>query len=145
MTTIAANSTIDTQALLDNMLRSDEFHRLSLQTNLNLEDNTSLIRLAIINLGNHLPDYEEVLKYKYALIRPKEFDGFLKLVFRKDDMKLMGVHAIGEIASEVVHIGLTAMMMGAKSELFIRTCFNYPTLGELYKYATYDAMGKRDS
>jgi NAD(P) transhydrogenase len=68
-------------------------------------------------------------------------DGFLKLLYRVDDMRLVGVHTIGEIASEVVHIGLTAMMMDATSQLFIRTCFNYPTLGELYKYATYDAMG----
>jgi len=65
----------------------------------------------------------------------------LKLVYRAEDMRLLGVHAIGEMASEVVHIGLVAMMMEATSEVFIRTCFNYPTLGELYKYATYDAMG----
>jgi NAD(P) transhydrogenase len=70
-----------------------------------------------------------------------DLDGFLKLIYRTDNMRLVGVHAIGEIASEVVHVGLTAMMMEATSELFIRTCFNYPTLGELYKYATYDAMG----
>ena len=70
-----------------------------------------------------------------------DFDGFLKLLYRADDMKLIGVHVIGEIASEVVHIGLMAMMTESSSELFIRTCFNYPTLGELYKYATYDAMG----
>jgi NAD(P) transhydrogenase len=69
--------------------------------------------------------------------------GFLKLLFRRDDMKLLGVHVIGEIASEIVHVGLTALLAGATSELFIRTCYNYPTLGELYKYATYDAMGKR--
>ena len=65
----------------------------------------------------------------------------MKLLFRADDMKLVGVHAVGEIASEVVHVGLVAMMMDATHEVFIRTCFNYPTLGELYKYATYDAMG----
>lgn len=75
-------------------------------------------------------------------------DGFLKLVFEfnKDlsrPMKLLGVHVIGEIASELVHIGVNALMTGAASDLFIDTCFNYPTLGELYKYATYDAMGRR--
>jgi NAD(P) transhydrogenase len=70
-------------------------------------------------------------------------EGFLKLLFRRDDMTLLGVHIIGEIASELVHVGLTALLMGATSELFIRTCYNYPTLGELYKYATYDAMGQR--
>jgi NAD(P) transhydrogenase len=68
--------------------------------------------------------------------------GFLKLLFRADDMRIVGAHAIGEQATEILHIGLTAMMCGATSDLFIRTCYNYPTLGELYKYATYDAMGR---
>lgn len=70
--------------------------------------------------------------------------GFLKLLFSADDeMKLLGVHVIGEQASELLHIGLTAMLSGAGADLFIRTCYNYPTLSELYKYATYDAMGHR--
>ncbi len=75
-------------------------------------------------------------------------DGFLKLIFEFNNdlsrpMKLLGVHAIGETASELIHIGVSALMMGAGSDLFIGLCFNYPTLGELYKYATYDAMGNR--
>jgi NAD(P) transhydrogenase len=69
--------------------------------------------------------------------------GFLKLLFRRDDLRLLGVHVIGEIASEISHIGLTALMAGAGADLFIRTCYNYPTLGDLYKYAAYDAMGRR--
>ena len=72
-----------------------------------------------------------------------EQDGFLKLLFRRDDMKLIGVHVIGEQASELVHTGLCAMLMEASADLFIQTCFNYPTLSEMYKYATYDALGKR--
>jgi len=72
-----------------------------------------------------------------------DYDGFLKLVFEFDSMKLIGVHVIGEIASELVHIGLNALMLGATNDLFISTCYNYPTLGELYKYATYDAMGRK--
>ena len=36
------------------------------------------------------------------------------------------------------------MMSGSGAELFNRTCFNYPTLGDLYKYATYEAILKRD-
>jgi NAD(P) transhydrogenase len=75
-------------------------------------------------------------------------DGFLKLIFEFNTdlnlpMKLLGVHVIGESASELIHIGVSALIMNASSNLFIDTCFNYPTLGELYKYATYDAMGKR--
>lgn len=69
--------------------------------------------------------------------------GFLKLLFAPDTMKLLGVHAIGEQASELVHIGLVALHAGSGADLFIETCFNYPTLGELYKYATYDALGRR--
>ena len=66
--------------------------------------------------------------------------GFLKLLFAREDMKLLGVHVIGELATEVVHIGLMAMLTGSGVELFNRACFNYPTLGDLYKAAAYQAM-----
>jgi NAD(P) transhydrogenase len=69
--------------------------------------------------------------------------GFLKLVFRRDDLALLGVHVIGEQAAELVHIGLLALMTGGGAKLFLDTCFNYPTLGELYKLATHDALFKR--
>ena len=69
--------------------------------------------------------------------------GFMKLMFRRDDMRLLGVHVIGEQATEVVHPGLIAMLAGADADLFNRACFNYPTLGDLYKYATYDALLQR--
>ncbi len=62
--------------------------------------------------------------------------GFLKLLFHRDDMRLLGVHVMGEQATEVVHLGLIAMMTGATADLFHQVCFNYPTLGDLYKYAT---------
>jgi NAD(P) transhydrogenase len=72
-------------------------------------------------------------------------EGFLKLLFGVDEnMTLLGVHVLGEQATEIVHIGLTALLAGAGAELFIRTCYNYPTLAELYKYATYNALGRRD-
>ncbi len=66
--------------------------------------------------------------------------GFLKLLFHHDDLRLLGVHVLGEQATEVVHIGLVAMMLNATAELFHRTCFNYPTLGDLDKHAAYDAI-----
>ena len=69
--------------------------------------------------------------------------GFLKLLFRRDDLQLLGVHVVGEQATEVVHIGLVALLAGAGADLFERACFNYPTLGDLYKYATYDAIEQR--
>jgi NAD(P) transhydrogenase len=66
--------------------------------------------------------------------------GFLKLLFAPGDLRLLGVHVIGELATEVVHPGVLALTAGATADLFIRTCFNYPTLGELYKIASYDAL-----
>ncbi|HKY33527.1 MAG TPA: Si-specific NAD(P)(+) transhydrogenase [Candidatus Polarisedimenticolia bacterium] len=69
--------------------------------------------------------------------------GFLKLVFDRETMTLLGTHVIGESASELVHVGLTAMLAGQGADLFIQTCYNYPTLTETYKYATYDALGRR--
>ena len=66
--------------------------------------------------------------------------GFLKLLFRRDDMKLVGVHVVGEQATELVHIGMVAMMYGADATHFDRACFNYPTLADLYRHAAYDAM-----
>mgnify|MGYP000403929215 CR=1 FL=1 len=72
-----------------------------------------------------------------------EKNGFLKLLFHAEDMRLLGVHIIGEQASELIHLGAQALLLGAGAELFIQSCFNYPTLSEMYKYATYDAMGGR--
>ena len=69
--------------------------------------------------------------------------GFIKLLFRLDDMRLLGVHVIGEQASELVHLGVMSLLNGTGAELFIQMCFNYPTLSEVYKYATYDALGQR--
>jgi len=69
--------------------------------------------------------------------------GFLKLLFHRDDLRLLGVHVLGEQATEVVHIGLVAMMAEATADLFNRTCFNYPTLGDLYKHAAYEAILQR--
>jgi len=66
--------------------------------------------------------------------------GFLKLLFRREDMKLLGVHIMGEQATEIVHIGLLAMLAEATAEVFVEACFNAPTLGGLYKSATMDAM-----
>jgi NAD(P) transhydrogenase len=71
--------------------------------------------------------------------------GFLKLLFRRDDMKLLGAHVIGEQATEVIHTGVIAMLADGDAELFNRSCFNFPTLGDLYKIATYDAMVKRET
>ncbi len=69
-----------------------------------------------------------------------ETHGLLKLLFHRESQKLLGVHVLGEQASELVHVGLTALVAGAGAQLFVETCFNYPTLSECYKAATYDAL-----
>jgi NAD(P) transhydrogenase len=71
-----------------------------------------------------------------------ECHGLLKLLFRREDLRLLGVHVLGEQASELVHVGLVGLMTGASARLFVETCFNYPTLSEAYKTATYDALDK---
>src|SRR5262249_34874674 len=69
--------------------------------------------------------------------------GMLKLLFHEEDMRLLGVHMLGEGATELVHVGLTVLLLKGGPEPFIQSCYNYPTLTELYKYATYDALGRR--
>jgi NAD(P) transhydrogenase len=70
-------------------------------------------------------------------------DGFLKLLFQRSDLKLVGVHVLGELATEVVHIGLMAMLTGATANIFVEACFNVPTLGMLYKTATLAAIREK--
>lgn len=56
-------------------------------------------------------------------------DGFLKLLFDRQDMKLLGVHAIGEQATELVHIGMMAMLTSSTVGVFDEACFNLPPSG----------------
>ncbi|MCE0483514.1 MAG: Si-specific NAD(P)(+) transhydrogenase [Methylacidiphilales bacterium] len=67
-------------------------------------------------------------------------DGFLKLLFRRDDLTLVGVHVIGELATEIIHIGLMAMLTKSTADIFVEACFNVPTLSVLYKTATMAAL-----
>lgn len=66
--------------------------------------------------------------------------GLLKLIFRADGMQLVGVHVLGEQATELVHIGLMVMLSSGTIEILERACFNFPTLGTLYKTAAFDAL-----
>lgn len=68
-------------------------------------------------------------------------DGLMKLVFHRETRVLLGVHLIGPLSSEIIHYGLAAVERGSTMEDLTHTVFNYPTLHDLYKYATYDAMG----
>jgi NAD(P) transhydrogenase len=70
-----------------------------------------------------------------------DFSGFVKLVVAREDRRLLGVHVLGELASELIHVGQAQLQHGGTLEHLIDTVFNYPTLGEAYKYAAYDALG----
>jgi len=67
--------------------------------------------------------------------------GLMKLIFRPGDHALLGVHIIGENATELIHVGMLALESSGTIDLFINFVFNYPTLSEMYKYAAYDGLG----
>ncbi|HXT35087.1 MAG TPA: Si-specific NAD(P)(+) transhydrogenase [Chloroflexota bacterium] len=68
--------------------------------------------------------------------------GMLKLLFHSDSGQLLGVHIIGEGASELVHIGQAVIAFGGTVDYFVNTVFNYPTLAECYKVAAFDALNR---
>jgi NAD(P) transhydrogenase len=68
--------------------------------------------------------------------------GFLKLLFDPDTLKILGVHIIGESAAEIVHTGQAALSFGGTIEYFRDTVFNYPTMAEAYKVAAIDGLRK---
>jgi len=71
-----------------------------------------------------------------------DLSGMLKLIFSPDDKKLLGVHLIGEMASELVHLGAQVLAAGGTIDSFIHSVYNYPSLADIYKYAAYDGLGK---
>jgi NAD(P) transhydrogenase len=68
--------------------------------------------------------------------------GMLKLLFDRNTCKLLGVHILGQRATEIVHIGQAVMAYGGSIEYFRDTVFNYPTLAEAYKVAALDGLNK---
>ena len=68
--------------------------------------------------------------------------GMLKLLFHTKTRKLLGVHIIGEGASELVHIGQAVLALGGTVDYFVETVFNYPTLAECYKTAALDGINR---
>ncbi len=68
--------------------------------------------------------------------------GMLKLLFHTGTRKLLGVHIIGEGASELVHIGQAVLALGGTVDYFVETVFNYPTLAECYKTAALDGINR---
>jgi NAD(P) transhydrogenase len=71
--------------------------------------------------------------------------GMLKLLFQSETRELLGVHVIGEGATELVHIGQAVIAHAGKLDYFIDAVFNYPTLAECYKVAALAALNKFSS
>lgn len=71
-----------------------------------------------------------------------ETDGMLKLVFRNDNLKLIGVHIIGESASDMIHIGQAVMAFDGDIKYFIERVQNYPSYAEAYKIAAFNGLNR---
>ena len=68
--------------------------------------------------------------------------GMVKLLFHRHNRTLLGVHAIGEGATELIHIGQAVMAFQGKIDYFVDTIFNYPTLAECYRVAALDGINR---
>jgi NAD(P) transhydrogenase len=68
--------------------------------------------------------------------------GLFKMLFHRENRRLLGVHAIGTGATELIHIGQAVLGLQGGIDYFLRTVFNYPTLAECYKVAALDAANK---
>ncbi len=68
--------------------------------------------------------------------------GRLKLIFHRETKELLGVHIIGEGASELLHIGQAVLAFKGTIDYFVDTVFNYPTLAECYKAAAFNGLNK---
>ena len=68
--------------------------------------------------------------------------GRLKIIFHRETKELLGIHIIGEGASELLHIGQAVMVFKGTIDYFVNTVFNYPTLAECYKAAAFNGLNK---
>lgn len=82
--------------------------------------------------------YDEIAKGQMA----GDETGMLKLLFDPDSLKLLGVHAIGEGATEIIHVGQTVLAFDGGIEFFRDSVFNYPTFAEAYKVAALNGLNK---
>ncbi len=83
--------------------------------------------------------YSELAK---GMMQGDEVGGMLKILFHQETHKVLGVHAIGESATEIVHIGQAALAMGASIQYFTDNVFNFPTFAEAYQVAALDGLNK---
>jgi NAD(P) transhydrogenase len=69
-----------------------------------------------------------------------DLDGFVKLIFRTDDQRLIGCTVFGETACELIHIAAAVLSFNGTLDYFIQAVFNFPTLSDAFKYAAYDGL-----
>ena len=96
-------------------------------------------------LSNAGVEYEVGVARYFELARGQiinDHDGMLKLLFDPASHKLLGVHIVGERATELIHIGQAVMSHNGTIEYFVETVLNYPTLSEAYKLAALDGLSK---
>lgn len=94
---------------------------------------------------------EEGIPYETGIARYREIargailgddTGVLKLLFHRTERTLLGVHAIGTNATELIHIGQAVLTFGGTIDYFVNSVFNYPTFAECYKVAALDGYNK---
>ena len=68
--------------------------------------------------------------------------GLLKMIVSLETRQILGVHIVGEGATELVHIGQAVLNLGGTLDFFIDNTFNYPTLAEAYKIAALDCWNR---
>jgi NAD(P) transhydrogenase len=91
------------------------------------------------------------IPYEIGVARYKEISrgpimgdqsGMFKMLFHREDGRLLGCHCIGSGATELIHIGQAVIGLGGGLDYFLTTVFNYPTLAECYKVAAHNAANK---
>jgi len=68
--------------------------------------------------------------------------GMLKILFHRETREILGVHCIGDLATEIVHIGQAVMALGGTMDYFCDTVFNYPTMAECYRVAAFNGLNR---
>ena len=71
-------------------------------------------------------------------------DGMVKLVVDRDSRRVLGVHVVGESATELVHQGQAVLHFEGTVDYFIHATFDVPTMSDAYKYAAYDCLQQLD-
>lgn len=94
---------------------------------------------------------QQKIPYETGIARYKEISrgsirgddsGMFKMLFHREDGRLLGCHCIGSGATELIHVGQAVLALGGGLDYFLTTVFNYPTLAECYKVAAHNAANK---